>query len=92
MCKSIKHLTLYQRIAAKQKVIRLARINKYYKTNPGCRIKDAVTFIPESAALVQQYSKLLTELVIKGDQDEITPEDIHEYVYGDEPLRHRQRK
>ncbi|MCK5012779.1 MAG: hypothetical protein KAS66_03085 [Candidatus Omnitrophica bacterium] len=95
MTESIKHLTLYQQIAAKQKVIRLARINKYYKANPGCTIKQAVAFIPpqgESAALVSQYSKLRTELVIEGDQDEITPEDIHEYVYGKEPLKYRQRR
>ena len=89
MTESIKHLTLYQQIAAKQKVIRLARINKYYKANPGCTIKQAVAFIPpqgESAALVGQYSKLRTEL------GEITQKDIHEYVYGEEPLRHRQRR
>lgn len=85
-------MTPYQKITATQKYLRMIRINKYYQDNPGCRINDAVTFIPESAALVTQYSKLLTELVIKGDQDEITPKDIHEYVYGEEPLRHRQRK
>ena len=85
-------MTPYQRITARQKEVRLIDINKYYQANPGCTIKNAVTFIPESAALVGQYSKLRTELVIEGDQDEITPEDIHEYVYGDEPLRYRQRR
>ena len=88
-------MTPYQRITARQKEARLNKINRYYQTNPGCTIKEAVVFIPpqgESAALVGQYSKLRTELVIEGDQDEITPEDIHEYVYGEEPLRHRQRK
>ena len=92
MTKSIKHLTLYQRIAAKQKVIRLNKINRYYQDNLGCTINNAVTFIPESAALVGQYSKLRTELVIEGDQDEITPKDIEEYVYGEEPLKYRQRR
>ena len=85
-------LTPYQKITAKQKEIRLNKINRYYRDNPGCTMKNAITFIPESAALVSQYSKLLTALVIEGDQDEITPEDIHEYVYGEEPLRYRQRR
>ena len=82
-------MTQYQKISAKQKEIRLNRINQYYQANPGCTINQAVTFIPETSMLVQQYSKLRTELVIEGHQDEITDEDIHEYVYGDNPLRHR---
>ena len=85
-------MTPYQKITARQKEVRLIDINMYYQANPGCTIKNAVIFIPESAALVTQYSKLRTELVIDGDQDEITPKDIHKYVYGEEPLRHRQRK
>ena len=85
-------MTPYQKITAKQKEVRLIDINRYYQTNPGCTMKNAITFIPESAALVSQYSKLRTELVIEGDQDEITPEDIHKYVYGEEPLRYRQRR
>lgn len=85
-------MTPYQKITARQKESRLNRINEYYQANLGCRINDAVTFIPESAALITQYSKLRTELVIEGHQKEITTKDIHEYVYGDEPLRHRQRK
>ncbi len=81
-------MTQYQRITAKQKVIRLNNINEYYQSNPGCGIKDAVKFTKpngESASLVQQYSKLLTEL------GEITTKDIDEYVYGTNPSRHRQR-
>ncbi|MCK5013639.1 MAG: hypothetical protein KAS66_07455 [Candidatus Omnitrophica bacterium] len=85
-------MTSYQKITARQKEVRLIDINKYYQANPGCTMKNAITFVPESAALVSQYSKLRTELVIEGDQGEITAEDIHEYVYGEEPLRHRQRK
>ena len=85
-------MTPYQKITAKQKEARLNKINKYYRDNPGCTMKNAITFIPESAALVSQYSKLRTKLVIEGHQYEITPEDIHEYVYGEEPLRHRQRR
>ena len=85
-------LTPYQKITAKQKETRLNNINRYYNENPGCTINLAVTFLLESAALVGQYSKLRTELVIEGDQDETTPKDIHEYVYGEEPLRYRQRK
>ena len=85
-------MTPYQKITARQKEARLNKINQYYQENPGCTIKNAVAFIPESAALVTQYSKLRTELVLEGDQDEITPKDTHEYVYGKEPLRHRQRK
>ena len=85
-------MTPYQMITARQKEVRLIDINMYYQANPGCTINKAVAFIPESAALVTQYSKLRTELVIEGDHDEITPKDIHEYVYGEEPLRHRQRK
>ena len=88
--KQLKHMTLLQRITAKQKVVRLNNINNYYQANPGCSINQAVTFIPESAALVQQYSKLRTELVIDGDQDKITPKDIEEYVYGANPCRYRQ--
>ena len=82
-------MTPYQKITAKQKEARLNKINEYYQENPGCTIKQAVAFIPpqgESAALVGQYSKLRTEL------GEITQKDIHEYVYGEEPLRHRQRR
>lgn len=91
VCRKFK-MTPLQKITANQKVAKMNKINKYYMDNPGCRINDAVTFIPESASLVMQYSKLRTELVIEGDQDAITTEDIHEYVYGEEPLRHRQRK
>ena len=85
-------MTPYQKITAKQKETRLNNINRYYNENPGCTMKNAITFVPESAALVSQYSKLRTELVIEGDQDEITAGDIHEYVYGEEPLKYRQRK
>ena len=85
-------MTPYQKITAKQKEVRLNTINMYYRENPGCTMKNAITFIPESAALVSQYSKLRTALVVDGDQDEITAEDIHEYVYGEEPLRYRQRR
>ena len=92
MCKPHSKMTSYQKITAKQKEIRLNKINKYYQANPGCTMKNAITFIPESAALVSQYSKLRTELVIEGDQDEITVKDIHEYVYGEEPLKYRQRR
>ena len=80
-------LTPYQRITAKQKVNRLKNINQYYKDNPGCTINQAVTFIPpqgESAAMVTQFSKLRTKLIIEGDQDEIKDADIYKYVYGDE--------
>ena len=83
--KQLKHMTLYQRITAKQKVVRLNRINEYYHENSNASINQAVTFIPESAALVQQYSKLRTEL------GEITAEDIDEYVYGTNPSRHRRK-
>lgn len=92
MCKPKSKMTPYQKITANQKEKRLNKINRYYQANPGCTMKNAITFIPESAALVSQYSRLRTELVIEGDRDEITPEDIHEYVYGEEPLRHRQRR
>ena len=93
--KQLKHMTQYQRITAKQKAIRLNNINKYYKANPGCSINQAVKYTPpngESASLVQQYSKLRTELVVDGGPDEITAADIEEYVYGPYPLRHRQRR
>jgi|GEM_PF-4198016 len=90
MGKPPSHMTAYQRIAARQKVARLSRINEYYQDNDDASINQAVTFIPESASLVQQYSKLRTELVIEGHQDDITPEDIVEYVYGKNPSRHRQ--
>ncbi len=85
-------MTPYQKITAKQNEARLNKINEYYRDNPGCTINNAVTLIPETAILVTQYSKLRTALVIEGDQDEITPEDIREYVYGKEPLRYRQRR
>jgi len=78
-------MTPLQRMTAKQKVVRLNNINKYYRDNHDASINQAVTFIPESAALVQQYSKLRTEL------GEITAEDIEEYVYGPNPSRYRQR-
>lgn len=88
-------MTPLQLITAKQKVIRLNNINQYYQANPGCSINDAVKYTwpnGESASLVQQYSKLRTKLAIDGHQDEIITEDIHEYVYGKYPLRHRQRR
>lgn len=88
--KQLKHMTQYQRITAKQKVVRLNKINEYYLNNHDASINQAVTFIPESSALVQQYSKLRRELVLDGGQDEIIGEDIEEYVYGPNPLRHRQ--
>jgi len=87
-------MTPLQRITAKQKAARLNRINEYYLSNPGCSINQAVKYTPpngESASLVQQYSKLRTELVIDGHQDEITAEDIDEYVFGPNPHRHGQR-
>jgi len=86
-------MTQYQRNTAGQKVIRLNRINEYYQENPGCSINQAVKYTPpngESAALVQQHSKLRTELVIDCHQDEITAKDIKVYVYGAYPLRYRQ--
>ena len=91
--KQLKHLTQYQRITANQKVIRLNRINEYYQENSDASINMAVKFTPpngESASLVQQYSKLRREKVIDGHQDEITPKDIEEYVYGANPCRYRQ--
>ena len=93
--KQLKHMTQYQRITAKQKVVRLNNINKYYQENSDANINMAVKFTPpngESASLVQQYSKLRTELIIEGRQDEITAKDIEEYVYGAYPLRHRQKE
>lgn len=92
MSKPLSHMTTYQRLVAKQKATRLNRINEFYQNNSDASINQAVTFIPESAALVQQYSKLRTELVIDGDQDDITPKDIFEYVYGINPSRHRQKR
>ena len=94
MRNKLHHMTQLQRITAKQKVIRLNNINRYYIENLGCSINQAVKYtLPngESSALVQQYSKLRREKVIDGQQDEITPEDIEEYVFGQNPLRHRQR-
>lgn len=93
--KSLSRMTPLQRITAKQKVVRLNNINNYFQANPGCSINQAVKYTPpngESASLVQQFSKLRTELVIEGQQDEITAADIEEYVYGKYPLRHRQRR
>jgi len=91
MANPLRHMTPYQRMAAKQKVIRLNNINTYYRDNHDASINQAVTFIPESASLVQQYSKLRTELVIEGRQDEIIAKDIDEYVYGPNPSRYRQK-
>ena len=85
----LHHMTPLQRITAKQKVVRLNRINEYYLNNHDASINQAVTFIPESSALVQQYSKLRREKVIDGGQYEITGEDIVKYVFGPNPLRHR---
>jgi len=90
----LRHMTQLQRITAKQKVIRLNRINQYYQDNDDASINQAVKYTPpngESAALVQQYSKLRTEIVTDGHQAEITPKDIEEYVYGDNPSRHKQK-
>ena len=90
--KQLKHMTQYQRITAKQKVVRLKKINEFYRDNHDASINQAVTFIPESSALVQQYSTLRTELVVVGGQYEITDEDIVKYVFGPNPLRYRQRR
>lgn len=75
------NMSTLQRLNAKQKVMRLERINRYYNENPCATINQAVIFVPEVAGLVCQYSKLRTELVREGDQDEITREDILNYVY-----------
>ena len=93
--KPLSHMTPLQRVTAKQKVVRLNNINNYYQENSDASINQAVKFTPpngESASLVQQYSKLRTELAIDGQQDEITPKDIEEYVYGKNPSRYRQRR
>lgn len=93
--KQLTHMTQYQRITARQKVVRLNNINQYYQENSDASINMAVKLTPpkgESSALVQQYSKLRTELVVDGGQDEITPEDIEVYVFGPNPLRYRQRR
>ena len=89
MNNKLRHMTQLQRITAKQKAIRLNNVNNYYQSNPGCSIKQAVKFTPpngESASLVQQYSKLKTEMGV------ITTADIEEYVYGKNPSRYRQRR
>lgn len=75
-------MTTFQRLAAKQKAAKLKRIDNYYVYNPGCSIKDAVRLIPESQALVQQYSKLRTKYVKDGVQDKVTDEQILNFVYG----------
>ncbi|MCK5216718.1 MAG: hypothetical protein KAJ93_02975 [Methanosarcinales archaeon] len=90
MRNKLHHMTQYQRTTAKQKVVRLTKINQFYKDNQDASINTAVTFIPESALLVQQYSKLRRELVIDGGQKEIAATDIEEYVYGVNPCRYRQ--
>ena len=87
--KQLSHMTQLQRITAKQKVVRMNRINEYYQENSDASINMAVKFTPpngESASLVQQYSKLRTELGV------VTAADIDEYVFGPNPLRHRQRR
>jgi len=92
--KPLSHMTPLQQMTAKQKVIRLNRINQYYQDNDDASINQAVKYTPlngESAALVQQYSKLRTEIVTDGHQVKITPKDIDEYVYGVNPCRHRQK-
>ena len=91
--KQLHHMTPLQRITANQKVVRMNRINEYYQENSDASINQAVKYTPpngESASLVQQYSKLRREKVIDGHQDEITAEDIEEYVYGKNPCRYRQ--
>lgn len=88
-------MTPYQRIAAKQKALRLNRINEYYQSNPGCNIIQAINYTPpagETAVMVREYFKLRTELVTDGHQAEITSEDIAEYVYGANPSRHRRNR
>lgn len=85
--KQLSHMTQLQRITANQKVVRLNNINKYYQENSDASINMAVKYtLPngESASLVQQYSKLRTELGV------VTAADIEEYVFGPNPLRHRQ--
>lgn len=58
---SMNHLTPLQRITAANNIKRMNRIHEYYQDNPGCTIEDAVSFIPETSALVQKYSLVRTE-------------------------------
>lgn len=36
---------------------RLETIHQYFQDNPGCTIREAVTFMPETDSMVQKYSK-----------------------------------
>ena len=38
---------------------RLYYIYQYYQSNPGCTQDEAITFIPETKFMVEQYSKIL---------------------------------
>jgi len=74
--------TILQRLGRRQKLARLLNIHECYQSRSGCTINYAVTFIPESQAIVQEYSKLRTQMLSNITQGEITYKDIVEYVYG----------
>jgi hypothetical protein len=46
---------------ATARINRLRIIHEYYQSNPGCTIHNAITFIPETKAMVSQYSKIRNE-------------------------------
>jgi len=74
--------TILQQLGRRQKLARLLNIHTLYKSQTGCTINYAVTFIPESQALVQEYSKLRTQILSNITQGEITYKDLVEHVYG----------
>jgi len=76
--------TTLQQLGRRQKLTRLLNIHEFYQSQTGCTIKYAVTFIPESQAIVQEYSKLRTQILSNITHGEITYKDLVEYVYGAE--------
>ena len=53
--KQLKHMTQLQRITAKQKVVRMNRINEYYQENSDASINMAVKFTPPNGTNPCRY-------------------------------------
>ena len=53
--------TILQQYKQMDIINRLRIVHEYYQAHPGCYVKDAVTFIPETVTMVAQYRKLYTE-------------------------------
>ena len=56
-----KNLTRYQQAQLVLKLKNLQKAHEYYKYNPGCTMKQAITFTPLPYNIIKEYSAIRTE-------------------------------